>query len=305
MELPKKMLPDNITIIEVGPRDGFQNVRDFIDTEDKVRIIELMQEAGVRAMEVTSFVHPKAIPQMADAREVAERIRKRFTDLRMIALVPNERGARNAFDCGVREVSYVISASEEHNLANVKRTIAESLEELRRIRERVPDLTVRLDIATAFGCPYAGEVSKEKVFLLIEEAVRAGIREIVLCDTIGIAHPLQVADLVEKVQERYPKETFTMHLHNTRGQGLANIFAAMQRGIASFETSVGGLGGCPFAPGAAGNVATEDLVNLLDYMKIGHGIRQEEFLKAVACVKERVHANLTGNMLRACRYEHI
>lgn len=300
MEFPKK-----INIIEVGPRDGFQNVKDFIDTDHKVKIIELMHESGVTAVEATSFVHPKAVPQMADAKEVAKRVLEKFPDLRVIALVPNERGARNAFDCGIREVSYVISASEAHNLANVKRTIPESLEELRQIRERVPDLTVRLDIAAAFGCPYEGEVSREKVFLLIDEALKAGIREIVLCDTIGIAHPLQVADLAEKVRERYPRETFTMHLHNTRGQGLANIFAAMQQGICSFETSAGGLGGCPFAPGAAGNVATEDLVNLLDYMKVEHGICQEKFLQAVACVKENVHADLTGNMLKACKYEKI
>lgn len=300
MEFPKK-----VNIIEVGPRDGFQNVKDFIDTDHKVKIIELMQRSGVTAVEVTSFVHPKAIPQMADAKEVAKRVRGMFPDLRAIALVPNERGARNAFDCGIREVSYVISASEAHNLANVRRTIPESLEGLRQIRERVPDLVVRLDIATAFGCPYEGEVPREKVFLLIDEALKAGIREIVLCDTIGIAHPLQVADLAKRVQERYPQETFTMHLHNTRGQGLANIFAAMQQGIRSFETSVGGLGGCPFAPGAAGNVATEDLVNLLDYMKVEHGICQEQFLQAVDCVKENVHANLTGNMLKACKYEKI
>lgn len=298
-------LPDKVTIIEVGPRDGFQNVKDFIETEDKIQIIDLVRQAGVSAIEITSFVHPKAVPQMADAKEVAGCIRETWNDLRAIALVPNEKGARNAYECKVREVSYVISASEAHNIANVRRTVQESLEELKRIRKAVPQLTVRLDIATAFGCPYAGKVSHGQVFFLIDEAVKLGIREIVLCDTIGIANPVQVADLAKAVRKAYPQIGFTMHLHNTRGQGLANILAAMQQGISSFETSVGGLGGCPFAPGAAGNVATEDLLNMLDYMGIQTGIDQEKLLEAVACVKEKVHADLTGNMLKACKYDNL
>ena len=298
-------LPEKVTVIEVGPRDGFQNVKDFIATEDKIRIIELLRNAGVTAVEVTSFVHPKAVPQMADAKEVAEKVREKFPDLRAIALVPNERGAKNAWECGIKEVSYVISASEAHTQANVRRTVKESLEELGKIRQAVPELKVRLDIATAFGCPYAGKISQEQVFALMEEAKDFGIQEIVLCDTIGIADPVQVAGLAEAVKKRYPEFIYTMHLHNTRGQGLANILAAMQNGITSFETSVGGLGGCPFAPGAAGNAATEDFLNMLDYMGVESGIAGEEYLKAVAYVKAKVHADLTGNMLRACKYDHI
>lgn len=298
-------LPEKVTVIEVGPRDGFQNVKDFIATEDKIRIIELLRNAGVTAVEVTSFVHPKAVPQMADAKKVAEKVREKFPDLRAIALVPNERGAKNAWECGIKEVSYVISASEAHNQANVRRTVKESLEELGKIRQAVPELKVRLDIATAFGCPYAGKISQEQVFALMEEAKDFGIQEIVLCDTIGIADPVRVAGLAEAVKKRYPEFIYTMHLHNTRGQGLANILAAMQNGITSFETSVGGLGGCPFAPGAAGNAATEDFLNMLDYMGVESGIAGEEYLKAVAYVKAKVHADLTGNMLRACKYDHI
>lgn len=298
-------LPEKVTVIEVGPRDGFQNVKDFIATEDKIRIIELLRNAGVTAVEVTSFVHPKAVPQMADAKEVAEKVREKFPDLRAIALVPNERGAKNAWECGIKEVSYVISASEAHNQANVRRTVKESLEELGKICQAVPELKVRLDIATAFGCPYAGKISQEQVFALMEEAKDFGIQEIVLCDTIGIADPVRVAGLAEAVKKRYPEFIYTMHLHNTRGQGLANILAAMQNGITSFETSVGGLGGCPFAPGAAGNAATEDFLNMLDYMGVESGIAGEEYLKAVAYVKAKVHADLTGNMLQACKYDHI
>lgn len=298
-------LPKQVTIIEVGPRDGFQNVKDFIATEDKLSIIGLLQKAGLPAIEITSFVHPKAVPQMADAKEVAAQIKEKYPELRAIALAPNERGARNAWDCGIEEVSYVISASEAHNQANVRRTVRESLEELERIRLAVPDLRVRLDIATSFGCPYEGRVSQGQVFFLIEEARKLDIREIVLCDTIGIADPVQVAKLSETVKKEYPDLTFTMHLHNTRGQGLANILAAMQHDITSFETSAGGLGGCPFAPGAAGNAATEDLVNMLDYMDIRTGIDEDQLLEAVAYIKEKVHGDLTGNMLKACKYEHI
>lgn len=298
-------LPEKINIIEVGPRDGFQNVSDFIKTTDKLQTIRLLCQSGINAVEITSFVHPKAIPQMADAGEVAETICKEFPKLRRIALVPNEKGARNAADSGVEEVSYVISASESHNRANVRKTIVESLEELKKIRSGIPNLQVRLDIATSFGCPYIGKVSCNQVFSLIEKAQEMEISEIVLCDTIGIAHPLQVANLAREVKKRYPSLHFTMHLHNTRGQGLANILAAMQQGIENFETSVGGLGGCPFAPGAAGNVATEDLVNMLDYMGIESGVSQDNLLKAVNYVKENVHAKLTGNMLQACKYDNI
>lgn len=298
-------LPEKVKIIEVGPRDGFQNVKDFIDTADKKRIIDSLVDAGVRDMEVTSFVHPKAVPQMADAMALAASVDYPAERLRKIALVPNARGARNAMSCGVNEVSYVISASEAHNKANVNRTTEESAEELRKIREAVPELKIRLDIATAFGCPYAGKVSREEVYKLIDTGRAAGIEEFVLCDTIGIANPKQTAMLAADVRRSYPDATFTFHLHNTRGLGLANILAAMQEGIDSFESSIGGLGGCPFAPGAAGNVATEDLVNMLDYMEIAHGVCQEKLLKAAALVRQTVHAELTGNMLNACTYDNI
>lgn len=298
-------LPEKVKIIEVGPRDGFQNVKDFIDTADKKRIIDSLVDAGVRDMEITSFVHPKAVPQMADAMALAASVDYPAERLRKIALVPNARGARNAMSCGVNEVSYVISASEAHNKANVNRTTEESAEELRKIREAVPELKIRLDIATAFGCPYAGKVSREEVYKLIDTGRAAGIEEFVLCDTIGIANPKQTAMLAADVRQSYPDATFTFHLHNTRGLGLANILAAMQEGIDSFESSIGGLGGCPFAPGAAGNVATEDLVNMLDYMEIAHGVCQEKLLKAAALVRQTVHAELTGNMLHACTYDNI
>lgn len=298
-------LPENVKIIEVGPRDGFQNVKDFIETADKVKIINGLQEAGLKDMEITSFVHPKAIPQMADAVDLARTVVCSSDGLRAIALVPNARGAQNGVLCGVREVSYVISASEAHNKANVNRTIEESAAELKKIRECEPDLIVRLDIATAFGCPYAGKVSLEQICYLIEIGISLGVKEIVLCDTIGIANPRQVNAIAEAVLEKYPDTSFTFHLHNTRGLGLANILAAMQAGITAFETSVGGMGGCPFAPGAAGNVATEDLVNMLDYMEIEHGVNQDKLLETVRFVNDTVHADLTGSMLHACKYENL
>lgn len=298
-------LPEKVKIIEVGPRDGFQNIATFIETEDKVSIIGLLKESGIQGMEVTSFVHPKAIPQMKDAKNVVEETLKSGEDYRHIALVPNARGAKNAYESGIKEVSYVISASAEHNLANVNRSIEDSVEELVNIMQSVPQLKIRLDIATAFGCPYMGKVPYENVCYLIEKAIELDIEEVVLCDTIGIANPLQVSELSSLVQAKYPHLYVTLHLHNTRGQGLANILAAMEQGICAFETSVGGLGGCPFAPGAAGNVATEDLVNMLDYMGIETGIDQDKLLKAVAFVERTVEAKLTGNMLNACKYENI
>lgn len=287
-----------IEIIDVGPRDGFQNVRTFIDTEQKLQIIDGLVRAGIRSMEVTSFVHPKAIPQMADAAQVAQTVRNRYPDLRAIALVPNLRGAENAAEAGIREISCVISASEAHNKANVNRTVAESLEGLQQICEAFPKLRVRLDIATAFGCPFSGNTEAEQVLKLAETAVLVGVKEIVLCDTIGVANPVQVAELARAALERLPGIPLTMHFHNTRGLGLANICSAIQAGVTSFETSVGGLGGCPFAPGSEGNTATEDTVHMLRAMGMDTGVDLDRLLETVQYVAEHVDAEVTGKMLR-------
>lgn len=290
-------LKEKVRITDVGPRDGFQNVRSFIDTETKLAIIDGLYQAGIRSMEVTSFVSPKAIPQMADAKEVAQAVIARYPGLRAIALVPNLRGAQNAWDAGIREVACVISASEDHNRANINRTIEESLRGLGAIIQKFPDLNVRLDVAAAFGCPFAGDVPEENVLELVERARKLGVREVTLCDTIGVANPVQVKSLLQAVREAFPDLGVALHFHNTRGMGLANIYAAIETGITDFETSVGGLGGCPFAPGSEGNTATEDTVHMLQKMGCDTGIDLAKLLDAVQYTADHVEAPLTGKLL--------
>lgn len=186
------MFPKNVKVIEVGPRDGFQNIKEFIPTEKKLKAIDLLLESGIKEMEVTSFVHPKAIPQMADAAEVAKKTVEKYADrVKLTALIPNAKGAENAISCGIREVAYVISVSEAHNKNNINRTVRESMIELNTLLKAYPELNIRLDAATSFGCPFQGEVPEEAVIDFLEEAISYGIREITLCDTIGVANPFR------------------------------------------------------------------------------------------------------------------
>lgn len=300
-------LPSRVEIVEVGPRDGFQNIKKPIPTAVKLRVIREMIAAGVRTMEVTSFVHPKAIPQMADAAEIAAAVARahEVEGFRPVALVPNLTGARNARAAGIREVSYVISASEKHNLANINRTRQESLADLAAITAELPDLRVRLDVATAFGCPFLGRIEEESVLSLVADALKLNVTAVVLCDTIGVGNPKQVYNLVHKTQAVFPGVTLGLHLHDTRGIGLANSLAGLEAGVATFETSVGGLGGCPFAPGAAGNTATEDLVNMLHAMGVETGIDLDRYLAAVRVVQEEIQPGLTGHMAYACKYPNL
>lgn len=297
--------PNQVKIVEVGPRDGFQNIKTLIPTETKINVIEGMVAAGVQVMEVTSFVHPKAIPQMADAAEVAKHTVENYksSSFSGLALVPNLTGAKKAYACGLREVSYVISASEAHNLANINRTREQSLADLASIMEEVPKLGVSLDVATSFGCPLGGKVEEEKVLSLIESALHLGVKSVVLCDTIGVANPKQVYELVKTVQKVFSGVSFGLHLHDTRGMGLANTLAGLEAGITSFETSIGGLGGCPFAPGAAGNTATEDLINMFHNMGISTGIDLGQYLAVVQTVRDQIQSVLTGHMTYARQYD--
>ena len=295
---------EKVTLIEVGPRDGFQNIKTPIPTETKLQIIRALISSGIPEIEITSFVHPKAVPQMADAGEVSRIILPEMeaAGRRAIALVPNLRGAKNAWDCGVRTVSCVISASESHNQANVARSRKESLEDLRGIVRAFPEMIVRLDLATAFGCPYEGPVDEKEVLQMAEMGLEAGVLELVLCDTIGVANPHQVQSIGKKVLELAGEIPVALHLHDTRGLGVANVCAGYQIGIRRFEAAVGGLGGCPFAPGAAGNTAMEDTVHLFESMGIFTGVKLEEYLKAVELVKLLIKPDLTGRMSFACPY---
>lgn len=291
------ILPSYVNIVEVGPRDGFQNIEEFIPTEHKLEIIEALILSGVRKMEITSFVHPKAIPQMADAAAITKAVlEKGWPDFQPIALIPNITGARKAYQMGIKEVSFVISVSEAHNQANIRRTLAQSLAELQQILHELPDLTVRIDAATAFGCPFAGTIPDEWLLNYLDTVTTLGIKEIILCDTIGVANPAQVTRILAAVKRHYPETAFGLHLHDTRGMGLANTLAGLQAGITTIEVAVGGLGGCPFAPGASGNTATEDLLNMLHSMQISTGIDMDRYMHAVELIKHYVQPALTSHM---------
>jgi hydroxymethylglutaryl-CoA lyase len=296
--------PARVEIVEVGPRDGFQNVKTMIPTAVKQEIVDAVIAAGVKAMEVTSFVHPKAIPQMADAADVvrATLASPAARDVRLFALVPNLTGAKKAYECGLREITCVISVSEKHNLANVNRTPEQSLADLAAIIAELPGLKVRLAAATVFGCPFAGSVPVEDVLRLVKSALAAGVKSVTLCDTIGVGNPRQVHEISRQVLAAAGGVPVALHLHDTRGMGLANTLAGLEAGIAIFETSVGGLGGCPFAPGAAGNTATEDTVNMLHAMGVDTGIDLGKYLAAVEIVKAKVQPQLTGHMANACSF---
>ncbi len=299
-----KQLPAKVEITEVGPRDGFQNVKTFIPTADKVAIIEGLIAAGLKKFELTSFVSPKAIPQLADAAEVCRTILAKYGDqIQGSALVPNLRGAQSAWDAGIREVACVISVSASHNRANINRTHDESLADLAKMIESLPGMTVRVDLATAFACPFEGWTSLDAVGILAEKIQKLGVTKIVLADTIGVATPDRVHALSAYMRQRFPKIDLALHLHDTRGMGLSNTLAGLMAGITTFETSIAGLGGCPFAPGAAGNTATEDMVNMLRDMNIATGVSREKLIDVVALVGEKVDAPINSHLAKAKLYE--
>lgn len=290
-------IPDTVQVVEVGPRDGFQNIPAFIPTDVKLDIIRKMIRAGIGKAEITSFVHPKAIPQMADAAEIVQTILSECHEgFQPIALIPNLYGAQRAYEMGIREVSFVISVSEAHNKANINRTLKESFNELKQIKEKFPQLHVRIDAATAFGCPFNGKITDVQLQAYLDVIASFGIDEIILCDTIGVANPRQVAQIVDWVQQRYPAVKFGLHMHDTRGMGLANALAGIQEGIRIVEAAVGGLGGCPFAPGASGNTATEDFLHMLSAMEIQTDVQLGLYMEAVQSVKARIKPELTSHL---------
>ena len=297
-------LPKQITITEVGPRDGFQNVKAFIPTADKITIIEALFDAGIRHFELTSFVSPKAIPQLADATEVCKAILAKYGDqIHGSALVPNLRGAQSAMEAGIREVACVISVSPSHNRANINRTHDESVADLAKMLESLPDMTVRVDLATAFACPFEGWVHIDAVSALAKRIYDLGVRKMVLADTIGVATPDRIYAVSSDMRRQYPDVDFALHIHDTRGMGLSNTLAGMMAGITTFETSIAGLGGCPFAPGAAGNTATEDLVNMLKDMSITTGASLEKLVEVVRIVGEKVDAPINSHLSKAKLYD--
>ncbi|MDL2209180.1 hydroxymethylglutaryl-CoA lyase [Desulfovibrio sp. OttesenSCG-928-O18] len=289
-------LPHSAEIIDVTARDGFQIVTDWIPTEAKKRILDQLAAAGVKRIEATSFVSPKAVPQLADAAAITVYMLEQHPQVETAVLAPNLRGAENAAAAGVRHINYVISASVVHNRENIRRTHAESLADLAAIVKALPSLTVNVALATVFGCPFTGCVPTAVTLGLIEEIVRQGVASVTLADTIGVANPAQVRFVLRAVRAAYPALGLRLHLHDTHGMGLANMAVALEEGITVFETAAGGMGGCPFAPGAAGNTATEDAVNMFHRMGVATGIDLEAYLAAVALIRESVPASLPGRL---------
>ena len=265
--------PDRVTIVEVGPRDGFQVEHEFIPTELKVEVIDAVARAGVRKIETSSFVSPKFVPQLSDAAEVFKAI-DRQPGTRYTALVPNLKGAERALEAGADGVRLVMTSTETYNKKNVGMTIDQSLEVCRQILNRLEGepMTVEAVVALAFGCPFEGPVSEDRVSELAHRFVDMGVRELSIADSVGLGNPRRIASTMTRLRSEHPEIAFSLHLHDTRGLGLANVMAALQVGIDTFDASIGGLGGCPVFPNGAGNIATEDLANLCEEMGIETGI---------------------------------
>lgn len=295
---PPSSLPRAVSICEVGPRDGLQDEAP-IPTEGKIALVDALSATGISRIEVASFVHPKAIPAMADAEAVWAGI-ARNPQVRYSALVPNTRGAQRALDVGITEVNVVVSASETHNKANVRRTVAESLDDIAEIIERVHEARgrCRVTISTAWGCPYEGEVPESRVVDIARRVIADGADGLSLGDTTGMATPTRVWSLVRTLREQVGDIPINVHFHDTRGTGLANVLAALQIGVTDFDASVGGLGGCPYAPGAAGNIATEELVAMLDDMGVATGVDLDALLRAATLAEELVGHRLPSRLLR-------
>ena len=291
----------DVTLYEVGPRDGLQNEAARLPVESKSRLIEAIAAAGLRRIEVGSFVRADWIPQLADTDEVARRLRPR-PGVRYSALVPNRTGLDRALAAGLREVAVFMSSTEAHNRKNTNKSIAESLEHFREIvpLARAAGATVRAYLSTVFGCPYEGKVDPRRSLEISLELKRMGCAEVSLGDTIGIGNPRQTAEIVRLFfQEGFGAGDLALHLHDTNGTALANTLAALELGVRIFDTSIGGMGGCPYAPGAAGNLATEDLASMLADMGLETGIDLEKLIDAGQLAQELIGRKLTGRRLQA------
>jgi hydroxymethylglutaryl-CoA lyase len=292
-------LPARISVREVGPRDGLQN-EDPVPTAAKVELINRLSATGVRRIEAVSFVRPDAIPQMADADEVWREI-DRAPEVRYSALVPNLRGAARALDSGLTEIEAVVSASDTHNRKNVNRSTAQSLDDIASIIDQAHarGATAQVIVSTAWGCPYEGDVPVERVVAVAGRAVADGADSISFGDTTGMATPGRVRRLVGEFRAAHPDMPLNLHFHNTRGTGLANVLAALELGVADFDASVGGLGGCPYAPGATGNIATEELIHMVEDMGVDTGIDLDAMIEAAADAERIIGRQLPSQVLRA------
>jgi hydroxymethylglutaryl-CoA lyase len=296
------MTPTRVTIVEVGPRDGLQNEKASVGTADKIEFVNLLTAAGLPVIEVSAFVSPKWVPQMADAAEVFAGI-SRAPGIRYTALVPNLAGLERAMKAGVSEVAIFASSTETFSRKNINQSIDESLATYRDVCDRAiaAGLRVRGYLSTAFGCPFEGAVAPEQVATVAERLAALGVFEVAISDTIGIAHPGQVPKVLDAVLSRLPVERVALHFHDTRGTALANVHAALPYGIATFDASAGGLGGCPYAPGAAGNLATDDLIYMLDGMGIETGVSLTRLSRASAFIEAKLDHRLPSRFAQAVR----
>lgn len=293
-------LPHSVTICEVGTRDGFQIEAEFIPTDVKIDMVNRLSAAGIPRIEVTSFVHPKAVPQLRDAEEVMARISRR-PGTTYAALVPNDKGAVRAIAAGVDKIHTVLSASESHNMANVNMTIAESLSKLEAVARvaSAANVPVQGGISTAFGCPFETDIALDTLDMIVTRLVAMGCVGIGLADTTGMANPAQVRRTLEHLVPQFPGVEWTLHTHNTRAMAIPNILASMEYGVRHFDSSLGGLGGCPFAPGATGNVCTEDLVHCLHAMDIDTGIDLQQLVTAAQTLEDVIGRTLPGQVMKA------
>lgn len=289
----------HVAVTEVGTRDGFQAEERFIDTAIKAQIIDAMIAAGVRRIEATSFVSPRAVPQLADAHDMLARLTRR-KDAHIAALVPNARGAERALGAGVDEIVCFVSASETHNRTNLNASIGESLANVGEVAAIVRGkVKMRGAVACAFGCPFEGEVAVESALRVVDRYAELGFHALTLGDTTGMATPPAVARLVEAIAGRYPQLPLALHFHNTRGVGLANVMVGLDLGVREFESSIAGLGGCPFAPGATGNICTEDLVYLLEESGFDTGIDLVALIEVARRVESVIGRQLPGQVMKA------
>ncbi|KGA98582.1 hydroxymethylglutaryl-CoA lyase [Alkalihalobacillus alcalophilus ATCC 27647 = CGMCC 1.3604] len=291
-----------ITLKEVGPRDGLQNEKKWVATEDKIAWIDRLSESGLKSIEVTSFVPPKWIPALSDSYEVATQI-KRVKGVTYSALVPNQRGLEKAIEAKIDEVAVFMSASETHNQKNIAKSIDETFPILNEVVQNaiVAGKKTRGYISTVFGCPYEGEIDLEQVIKVSEALLESGVDELSLGDTIGIANPKQVEDVLNVLLKRFPAEKVALHFHNTRGLGLANVVVAIECGITTFDCSTAGIGGCPYAPGASGNVATDDLLYMLERIGIETGVNLEKIIAAAQFIESKLGRPLPSYSLQMNR----
>jgi hydroxymethylglutaryl-CoA lyase len=295
--------PKRVIIKEVGPRDGFQMEKTFIPTKAKIEIIDMLSQCGFKEIQFTAFVHPKAIPNMADAEEVNQRIKHNPGTI-YNTLVPNRRGYERAHAAGIKKVEFTLSTTDSHNISNLNCTTKQSLERLEECLNLGLDTEIAIGLAVVFGCPFEGRPPYDRVKSVIDQLVRLGIKEIGLADTIGVGDPKQVYEYTSRLLDAYPDLSFYFHPHNTHGTAIANTMAIMQAGVNMIDSSVAGLGGCPYAPGASGNVATEDLVQVLEAMGIETGIDIDKLI-ATAKRAAEVVGHSDSATLKSGKLNHI